>query len=325
MVLGKKPQGTGGVPLLARLRRRLKRLVLSRSGILARVLLHPDPWRHPRRLATIDLARDAGIGDVIMCTPALRALKAANPAGRIRFYTNFPDIVRGLPYIDDVLPYDTRPPGTIFLEYTDVVPSRVHIARLLGDRVGVAVPDTAPDCIVDHDLVGAYKSAWAGQPRPWVIALRRASRFTPNKDWPDDSWNDLIERVCARGTIIETGFYHHADGFVPPRNHVDLRGKTSITQLVAAIAAADVYVGPVSGPMHIAAAVKTPSVAIIGGYEHPDNAHYAGNREFYTPVPCAPCWLREPCPYDLKCLRAIRPDLVAREVFEVSRREGLLF
>ena len=106
---------------------------------------------------------------------------------------------------------------------------------------------------------------------------------------------------------------------LPQRNHVDLRGDTSLQDLAAVIAAADLYVGPVSGPMHVAAATRTPAVAIVGGFEHPVNTHCDGNVEFYTSVPCAPCWLREPCPFDLRCLRAISPEAVELAVARVGK------
>ena len=297
------------LPFLVRWRRRL----LARSGPVARRILYPNPWSSPARRRVADIARDAGIGDVVLCTPGLRALKAANPRGRIRFFTTFPELVRGLPYIDEVHPFEDRPPGTPYVEYTKVMPSPVHIARLLGDRMGVDVTDTRPDCVVDRQAVAAFRTAWAALPRPWILTLRRASRFTPNKDWPDAAWDALAADLAGWGSVIEIG--ERGDAIAPPPGHyLDLRGATSIAGLAAAIAAADVYVGPVSGPMHIAAAVGTPSVAIIGGYEHPDNAYYPGNVSFYTPVPCAPCWLRTPCPFDIRCLRAIAPAQVAHAV-----------
>ncbi len=289
---------------------RLRRRTLSRSGPVARILLHPNPFASPARAAVANIARDAGLGDVILCTPGLRAVKAGNPTGRIRFYTNAPDLVRGLAYIDEVLPFADRPDGSLYVDYLKLVPSPVHLARLLGDRMGVDVVDTQPDCVVDDVLVQRFRRDWAHLPRPWVVALRRASRFTPNKDWPEESWNALLGSVSGWASVIEIGTQEPGRTPAAVANSLDLRGDTSIAELVAIMAAADIHVGPVSGPMHIAAAVRTPSVVIIGGYEHPVNAHYAGNTEFYTPVPCAPCWLREPCPFDLKCLRAITPGHV---------------
>ncbi len=308
-------------PLIkGKLRATLRRQALTRSGILARTVLYPIPFSSPAHQPVMHIARDAGIGDVLMFTPALRELKRVNPHGRINFYTKFTDLVQGLPYIDEVHPYSAMPEGALFIEYTHIVPSPVHITRLIGDKLGVRVTDTQPDCVVDQDIVARYASAWKDLPRPWVVATRRASRFTPNKDWPDRSWTELIGNVCRFGSVIEVGNRDGADGGVLADNHLDLRDSTTIKELVAAIAAADVYVGPVSGPMHIAAAVHVPSVVVIGGFEHPVNTHYAGNIEFYTPLPCAPCWLREPCPIGLKCLHAITSGQVTQAVQDMWAR-----
>jgi len=297
---------------LLRPRRQLRQL-----RFLVRKTLRRSPFGPERRL-TIDVARDTGLGDVLMCTPALRALKQAHPDRRIRFYTKFPGLVEGLPYIDEVHPFEARPESAIFAEYTDIMPWSAHIARIIGDRLGAHVEDTRPDCVVDERLVARYRGAWRELPRPWVLVLRRSSRFTPNKDWPAASWRDLVQRLCRSGTVIEIGNRYDeegdADEGAPEGRYLDLRDKTSLAELVAVVAAGDVYVGPVSGPMHIAAAVGTPSVLVIGGYEHPINSRYAGNAEFYTAVPCAPCWLRAPCPFDLKCLRAIASAQVEQAV-----------
>lgn len=308
--------GQSARPIFARDRlpsplRRLARRILSRSGPLARWMLHPNPWRSPARSQVARFSRAGGLGDVLACTPGLRALKAANPAGRIVFYTDCQALVRGLPYIDEVHAFDDRPPGaSIYLDYLNLVPSPVHLARLFGDRMGVDVTDARPDCIVDEALVARFRQDWSHLPRPWVVALRRASRFTPNKDWPDASWDTLTAAIAGWGSVIEIGLREPGAPARSSPNTLDLRGDTTLPELVALMKAADLHVGPVSGPMHVAAAVRTPAVVVIGGYEHPDNAHYDGNTEFYTALPCAPCWLRDPCPFELKCLHAIRPETV---------------
>ena len=299
------------------LRKVLFRQALTRSGPLARRMWHPNPLRTPVYRDRLAVARDAGLGDVLMCTPAFRELKRRNPRLRISFYTQFGDLVRGLPYIDEVKPFAEKPADATFLEYTSLVPSPVHIARLIGDRLGVKVTDPRPDCVIDPARVASYRESWATLPHPHIAVLRRASRFTPNKDWPTAAWTALGAELCHSGTVSDLGMVDETQAAVPARNHVDLRGDTSLPDLVAVIAAADLYVGPVSGPMHVAAATRTPAVAIVGGFEHPVNTHYDGNVEFYTPVPCAPCWLRDPCPFDLRCLHAISPEDVERAVARV--------
>ena len=72
--------------------------------------------------------------------------------------------------------------------------------------------------------------------------------------------------------------------------------------------------GPVSGPTHIAAAVQTPAVIILGGYEVAGNAHYEGNRTLTTAIECSPCWLKTPCPIDRACLRQIEPETVEQSI-----------
>ncbi len=255
-----------------------------------------------------------------MATPALRKLKELNPNCVVRFYTNYEQIVRGLPYIDEVLPFAERPlKKRVYLEYASIVPSPVHLSKLFGDRLDVNVTDTKPDCIVIDSVVDKFKKDWTNLPEPRVVVLRRASRHTPNKDWPSEYWRDLIEKLCQFGSVIEIGGGDE-ERPVFSQNYIDLRGETSLDELVAVIAAADIYTGPVSGPMHIAAAVGTPSVVIIGGYEHPVNSHYPGNIEFYTSLPCSPCWLLEPCPFDLKCLKVISSAQVQQAIMNVWKK-----
>jgi ADP-heptose:LPS heptosyltransferase len=89
----------------------------------------------------------------------------------------------------------------------------------------------------------------------------------------------------------------------------DPHRRESIRGCLAAVAAGDIQVGPISGPVHVAAVAGKPSVVIYGGYEHPDCSSYPGNINLYTALPCSPCWLlMEPCPYDRVCLSRISPE-----------------
>ena len=295
---------------------RLRTAMLGRSGMVARRLRTPLPHAEPWRRACLDVVRDGGIGDVLLCTPALREVKRRNPGIAIRLYTSFPDPVRGLPYLDAVLPRNPAPRGAILLGYEDTRP-RVHLARIIGDMLGVAVRDVRPDCMVDPARVARYRAAWGAGPN--VVVLRRAGGWTPNKDWPMPYWNALLPRLARDCRVIEVGVGRAADAQVPDTNHVDLRGATDLPALAAAVAAADLYVGPVSGPMHIAAAVGRPAVVICGGYELARNTAYATCRMLSNMPACAPCWLREPCPHGRICLSAISVDAVLSNVAALLR------
>ena len=295
-----------------RLRKSAERRILGASGPAARLWRHPWPPAAPWRRAAIDVVRDRGLGDVLLCTPALRAAKRANPALAIRFYTDFPELLRGLPYLDQVRPSAEAPPGAITLGYEDALPPRVHLARILGDVLGVRVADVRPDCVIDPQAVARLRAAWGAGPN--VVVLRRAGRWTPNKDWPMPSWNALLARLAHDCRVIEIGTAREAGETAPAANYLDLRGTTDAAALAAVMAASDLYVGPDSGPMHLAAAAGRPAVVIAGGYDAAANIAYPTSVILAQTPPCAPCWRRDPCPFGLPCLTAITVELVAEAV-----------
>jgi len=281
---------------------RLAGRIGARSGYAARRVRWPiDSWA-PYRRSRLEVSRGEALGDVLMCTPALRELKRVNPGCNVTFYTRYRTILEGLPFIDEIRGHEDRPVHAIDLTYEFSVPPRRHIASILGDNLGLCIRDVRPDCYVDAGLVNQYKQAWKDCPRPWVVVNRKAGPWTPNKDWPEVYWRELIDRLTLQGTVIEIGSVRSASVASHPGNYINVAGETLPEQLVAVLAAADLHVGPISGPVHIAAAVRTPSVVIYGGYENPVCSSYPGNINLFTPLTCSPCWLREPCPIGKLCL-----------------------
>lgn len=63
-----------------------------------------DPAR-PRHILAVLVA---GIGDTVLGVPALRALRAGFPGGRITLLGRYPplELLEGCPYVDEVLPFD---------------------------------------------------------------------------------------------------------------------------------------------------------------------------------------------------------------------------
>ncbi len=73
---------------------------------------------------------------------------------------------------------------------------------------------------------------------------------------------------------------------------VDLAGKTSLRSMAAVVSRATLFVGNDSGPMHIAAAVEVPVVAVFGpGAPHKTEPYLpsARFRVVYAALPCSPC------------------------------------
>src|SRR5208337_5010772 len=178
-----------------------------------------------------------------------------------------------------------------------------------------------PSCVFDEALIRQYQKAWADLPRPWVV-VNRQSTSGLNKNWMGEHWDRLVASLVNRYTVIEIGAGRDGGDPVQHPQYVDLTGKLPLGHFLAVVAAGDIHVGPVSGPVHIAAAAGKQSVVIYGGYEHPDCSSYRGNINLYTALPCSPCWLlQEPCPYDRMCLSRISPERVEEAIVSLARLE----
>lgn len=100
----------------------------------------------------------------------------------------------------------------------------------------------------------------------------------------------------------------------------DLRGRTSLREAAAILAASEAFVGLEGFLSHLARAVDCPAVVIFGGRAQPEVFGYTCNVNLYSAVDCAPCGLRDGCPHDLKCLAEILPETVAAAVRELAAR-----
>lgn len=90
-----------------------------------------------------------------------------------------------------------------------------------------------------------------------------------------------------------------------------LAGHTDLPTLAAVLHAAALCVANDSGPMHLAAALGTPTVGIFGSTSPAWTAPrgLAARSVGPAPVPCSPCFLRT-CPYARECLTGLHPETV---------------
>lgn len=113
---------------------------------------------------------------------------------------------------------------------------------------------------------------------------------------------------------------------VPPdivsKGVVDLCGRTSIKELAAISDASDIFFGVDSAPMHIAAAVGTPVIALFGPtYERNWGPYGKGHIVLSKDMPCKPCRKGMCEGQQLRdCMAAIKPDDVKKAVERVLGR-----
>lgn len=93
----------------------------------------------------------------------------------------------------------------------------------------------------------------------------------------------------------------------------------SLREMIACIAAAQLHIGNCSAPRHVAVAVDTPTLVVLGststGWTYP-SAIFGGpdHRTVAANLPCQPC-NRNTCPH-CRCLTDLSPEVVANEVMK---------
>jgi heptosyltransferase-2 len=87
-----------------------------------------------------------------------------------------------------------------------------------------------------------------------------------------------------------------------------LAGDTSLRQLIALLAQCRLVITNDSGPMHLAAALGLPVVAVFGSTDDRATGPLGPKaRVVKRQVECAPCGLRE-CPVDFRCMTSVSVD-----------------
>jgi ADP-heptose:LPS heptosyltransferase len=131
-----------------------------------------------------------------------------------------------------------------------------------------------------------------------------------NKQWDPKRFQRVLDALCDEFDIVQLGL--PADPAL--RRVTDLRGVTSIRQSAAILHNARLYIGSIGFLMHLARAVECPSVIVYGGREAPWQSGYNCNINLYTALPCAPCWRRNTCNFDRKCMTKITAEHVVQAV-----------
>lgn len=248
-------------------------------------------------------SKGGGLGDELMTLCAIQAAVRSEPALKIALHARHHSLLHGAPVIAELRQFEGGSAG-MGITYAHKHP--LPILRQMAAQIGV--PDAHDFALELPERPLRLPAGWPHDHHPKVLVQISASEWTPNKQWPLEHWATLIENLPPEFSIIEVGGSPAMP--VSPRHPKwrTLAGQTTLEEYVSCFRAATLFVGPVSSGMHLAHAFRLPSVILTGGYEAA-NFPYPRAMQLGSSVECAPCWLRTPCPHDLRCLREITPDL----------------
>ena len=204
--------------------------------------------------------------------------------------------------------------GHIVEQYLDVV-------RDLGCQVGEAqwvFPLTDEEQSSTASVVG---QAGFSLDDPYVILAPGAN--WPNKRWPVANFAAIVDWLASHGIqsviVGGAGDQRMAQAIIDgaAATPLSIVGKTSLKQLACITGRARALIGGDTGPMHLAAALKIPVVALMGPTDIPRNGPYGQARNaLATSHTCHGCWKRA-CPKGLDCLAGITVDAVKSKLSSI--------
>jgi heptosyltransferase-1 len=166
---------------------------------------------------------------------------------------------------------------------------------------------------------------WDTRSNRWII-LQPGARWL-NKRWPADNFILLAQKLIAahsghRLAILGGDADRDLGAAIAqtaPAHILNLTGKVSLPEMIEWVRLADLMISNDTGPMHAAAALDTPLIALFGPTEPRRTGPYGRlDHVLQTPLPCVPC-MKPYCvnPRQLECLHSISVDSVLHRAAEL--------
>ena len=165
-----------------------------------------------------------------------------------------------------------------------------------------------------------------------LVAINPVAKW-PTKLWPAERFSELAGRLLEKGCqVVFTGSKEDRsliDQMTLPLGSsvIRLDGRTTLKALAAVYRAASVVVSTDTGPMHLAAAVGTPVVALFGPTAPWRTGPYGkGQVVLQAGVSCSPCFSRSCKTEELEpmaCMNRITVEQVVEAVVRTVGEKGI--
>ena len=288
------------------------------------VIVYEAPWMDPWQKLPQDSAREQDI---------IATLKARQFDAAIIFtsFRQSPLPSAYLAYLADIplrLAASIDGPGSLLTtrhKHPERMMHEVERGLDLVGAVGITTGDLDLVLRVPDAARGglAERLPLADLPRPLVVVHPGCSM--PARTYPWEMFAESADLLAERqgATIVLTGaaserpLVERIQGRMK-QPALAVAGKLSFPEFAALIEAADLTITNNTGPMHIAAALKTPVVALFALTNPPQQwgPWRVPHRQLYHEVSCRLCYSRT-CPTDHACLRLVTPEMVAQASAEL--------
>jgi heptosyltransferase I len=175
------------------------------------------------------------------------------------------------------------------------------------------------------EIAAAVKAKWQTDGAGW-IAIQPGARW-PNKRWLVENFAGLVRLLAGKFPDVRFALLGDRKdrplgeiiSRAVPERCLNLCGQTSLPEMVEWLRLCRLMVTNDTGPMHVAAALGKPLVALFGPTEPRRTGPYGQlDSVLRIDLPCSPC-LKSHCTYEKpnECLNALSPAAV----FEFARKK----
>lgn len=187
--------------------------------------------------------------------------------------------------------------------------------KALLEPMGIPISDTPPKLHITaeetkaaRDLL-ALHGATVGE--NLIVGINPGAAYGSAKCWLPDRFKEVTQRLLDKPNVVVVYFGDPAGA--PLVNDIckefsdrviNLAGKTSLRELLPLIGSCSIFLTNDSGPMHIAAALGIPLLALFGSTSDVRTGPYGGGKVIHKHVECSPCYKRV-CPIDFRCMTRI--------------------
>ncbi|MFA6216862.1 MAG: GT4 family glycosyltransferase PelF [Candidatus Omnitrophota bacterium] len=211
------------------------------------------------------------------------------------------------------------------LPILDPVTHQFRILKMLGIELKDPRLELWPPAQDEKHIEEFFAAEWMSVHQKIVGINVSASHRWETKVWPFHHLVKLCEelgrrdmRVVITGTDADAPLAQKLLNAVKNAKIINGCGKTTVNQLACLIKRCSVYISADSAPLHVAASVDTPVIALFGPTDH--RRHVPPAKKLVVlrkDLPCSPCY-KSKCA-TLKCMELIKPEEVLIAIEEVMK------
>ncbi len=159
----------------------------------------------------------------------------------------------------------------------------------------------------------ALHKKWPCAQGKWVV-IHPGARWL-NKRWPAENFAQVVRALAQDQPDLHFAVMGSANErelaapilHAAPNRCLDLTGNTTLSEMIEWIRLSTLVISNDTGPMHVAAALRTPLISLFGPTDPRRTGPYGdADNTLRIPLPCSPC-LKPSCHWTppLECLRGI--------------------